>query len=379
MASQKITQDPSLLAAELARDADVLPIVDISQGTTGNKKITVNDIMAGTPATTSLPGSMSATDKTKLDSIILANLVTVNTSQTITGTKTITSQNLAVSPSKPNAPATGNVLQYAGSLGGRIFPLNQTPDGREYISQTGLARNPIVSFFPTNGTSAVVGTYGQFATSVGTFSHLTPTDDLTPYMCNLASASVTNNQVTPNTTNVFCNLSTNARMHCRGSNPTGFGGFFYFARLYFPDSSYTNSRIFIGMYSKNPSPDNKGFWDGYVTATDNPDGNFAGFQYSTFRSDSTWQFTTKDGTTQNVTAITGATFTVQKLYDFYIYCPRGGTTISYRLDNLTDGVIYEGSTTSNLPLAYEYLGGGFQVRASTVGATNLRWNRLYIE
>ncbi|KOP22821.1 hypothetical protein AMR41_29445 [Hapalosiphon sp. MRB220] len=378
MANQKITQETSLTSSQLARDVDVFPIVDVSEGTTGNRKMTPNELMAGTPATTSLPGSMSAADKTKLDSLNPTTLVTTNTAQTITGTKTITSQNIAVSSSKPNAPSAGNVLQYAGSLGGRVFPLSQTPDGREYMAQTGLARNPVVSYTPMDGSSAF-GTYGQYATRVGTLSHIIPSDDLIPYTANLASASVTNTLITPNTTYICCSISTNSRIHCRGSNPTGFGGFLYFARLYFPDSSYTNTRFFIGMYSKNPSPDNKGWWDGYVTSTDTPDGTFAAFQYSTFRGDTTWQFTTKDGTTQNVAAITGATFTAQKLYDFYIYCPRGGSAISYRLDNLTDNVIYEGSTTSNLPPAYEYLGGGFQVRASTVGATNLRWNRLYIE
>ncbi|BAY64999.1 hypothetical protein NIES22_51000 [Calothrix brevissima NIES-22] len=377
MANKKITEELSLASNQLDRANDVLPIVDTSEGTAGNRKITPDAFMAGTPATTSAPGSMSAADKVKLDSVSTANIVYTNTDQTITGTKTISTQNITSSTNKPSAPGSGNIMLYARNLSGRVFPHWQTPDGREYIAQTGLARNPVVSFTPMNGTS--IGTYGQFATTVGTVSHITPSDDLIPYMANLASASATNTNVTPNTTNIICSISTNARIHCRGSNSNGFGGFLYFARLFFPDSSYTNNRIFIGMFSKNPNATNIGWFDGYPTTTDNPDGNYACFQYSTSRGDTEWQFTTKDGTTQNVTPITGATFTVQKVYDFFIYCPRAASTITYQLNNITDGVSYAGSTSTNLPSATEYLGGGFQLRAPSAGGSNLRWNRLYIE
>ncbi|BAY23698.1 hypothetical protein NIES2100_34900 [Calothrix sp. NIES-2100] len=378
MANQKVTQETALTGASLDRAADVFPIIDVSEGTTGNRKMTPNELMAGVPATGSVPGSMSAADKTKLDSINVSNLVTTNTNQTITGQKTISTQNIAASGSKPSAPSAGNVLEYSTSIAGRVFPIWQTPDSREFIAQTGLARNPVVIFHPVDGTSSI-GTYGQFATRVGSISHITPSDDSVPFMFNLAAASYTNTFVTPNTTNYFCNLSTNSRIYCRGSSSNGFGGFFYFTRIYLPDVSYPSTRIFLGMYSRNPSTDNKGFFDGYVTSTDTPDGNFAGFQYSAIRGDSEWQFTTKDGTTQNVTAITGATFAVQKLLDFYIYCPRAGSTISYQINNLTDSVSYTGSTSTNLPTANEFLGGGFQLRATAVNGSNIRCFRLYIE
>jgi hypothetical protein len=378
MSNTKISLETALTGASLDRANDVFPIVDVSAGTTGNRKMTPDELMVGTPASTSVPGSMSAADKTKLDSINAGTIVTTNTNQTITGTKTISTEVVAASSSKPSAPSSGNILLYSRSIAGRVLPHSQTPDGREYLAQTGLARNPVVVFYPADGTSSI-GTYGQFAARVGTLSHVTPSDDTLPFMFNLASASVTNTLITPNTTNIFCNLSTNSRIYCRGSNANGFGGFLFFTRLYLPDVSYSDTRIFIGMYSKAPSTDNKGFYDGYVTSTDNPDGNFVGFQYSTSRSDTTWQFTTKDGTTQNVSAITGATFASQKLLDFYIYCPRAGTSISYQIDNLTDNVTYTGSTSSNLPGVNEYLGGGFQLRSPSVGASNIRCFRMYME
>lgn len=379
MANQKITQETALTGASLDRAADVFPIVDVSAGTSGNRKMTPDELMAGTPATSSTPGSMSAADKTKLDSINTTNLVTTNTNQTITGTKTISTQNIAVSSSKPSAPSSGNVLLSATDISGRPFPIWQTPDGREYIAQTGLARNRIVCFMPADGSS--INTYGQFASRVGTTTHnVLPTDDLVPYMSNISSLSINNTQITPNTTNIFASLSSNKGIHCRGTNAKGHGGFFFYSRIYLPDASYPTARIYVGMYTVSPSTDNKGWWDGYITSTDNPDGNFCGFQYSSARGDTTWQFTTKDGTTQNVTAITGATFAVQKLLDFYIYCPRAGSTISYRLDNLTDDVTYTGSTSTNLPGMFAYMNAGIQLRSTqTAGASNIRWEKLYIE
>lgn len=380
MANQKITQETALTGGSLDRAADVFPIVDVSAGTSGNRKMTPDELMAGTPATSSVPGSMSAADKAKLDSINTTNLVTTNTNQTITGTKTISTQNIVVSGSKPSAPSSGNVLMYSSNISGRPFPMWQTPDGREYIAQTGLARNSVVLFTPADGTS-IQTSLGQFSGRVGTTSHnVLPTDDLIPYMSNISSLSIQNTQITPNTTNVFASLSTNRGIHCRGTNARGFGGFFFFTRFYLPDTDYPNARIFAGMYSVSPSTDNKGWWDGYITSTDNPDGNFCGFQYSVGRSDTTWQFTTKDGTTQNVTAIAGATFATQKLLEMYIYCPRAGSTISYRLYNFTDDVAYEGTTSTNLPGANIYMNAGIQLRSTqTAGASNLRWHRLYIE
>lgn len=377
MPNTKISAEVSLVAASLDPSADVIPIVDVSAGSTGNRKITPIDLFTGTPATVSLAGSMSAADKTKLDSITVSNLVTTNTAQTITGLKTITSQSIAISSSKPSAPSAGNVLLYSSNIGGRAFPVTQTPDGREFLSQTGLARNPVVVFAPANGTA--LSTYGQYNTNVGTLSHISPTDDLVPLMVNLASASVTNSSITPNTTFIASGISTNSRLWCRGTNANGFGGFFYFARLLFPDSTYTNNRFFAGLYTWAPTSISKGWYDAYITSTDTPDGNFCGFSYSTYRSDTAFQFITKDGTNQTTTPITGAAFASNKLYDFYIYSPRAGNTISYRIDNLTDNVSFSGSTSNTLPSGNEYMSAGFQIRADTVGGRNLRWNRLYVE
>ncbi|AFY31811.1 hypothetical protein [Calothrix sp. PCC 7507] len=377
MPNTKISAEAALTGAALDRAVDVLPIVDISAGTTGNRKITPDEIMIGAPATVSLAGSMSAADKTKLDSITVGNLLTTNTAQTITGLKTIPTISIAISSSKPSAPASNNVLLYASDIGGRSFPVTQTPDGREYLSQTGLARNPVTIFYPTNGST--IGTYGQFSTTLGTVSHIAPTDDLVPLMVNLASASVTNVNVTPNTTFIASSLSTNSRLWCRGTNANGFGGYFYFTRILFPDSTYTNTRFYAGLYTWLPTSISKGWYDGYITSTDTPDGNFSGFSYSTFRSDSTFQFITKDGTTQTTTPITGATFTNNKLYDFYIYCPRAGSTISYKIDNLTDGTSYTGSTSATLPTANEYMSAGIQIRGESVNGRNLRFNRVYVE
>ncbi|MBD2200145.1 MULTISPECIES: hypothetical protein [Calothrix] len=364
MASQKITDSTSLLGIQLDRANDVLPIVDVSAGTSGNKKITPNDLFTGTPATSSRAGSMTAVDKAKLDAINTDLIVNTNSSQIITGQKTLTSFNFSRSANKLIAPAANTTLVYGRDFATRVRPVMQAPDGREWLIQAGMGRNHVCILYPSNGSTAP-DTHGMYVTNQGTISHPSPTDDLVPYMTNYATAA---------TGEARAGSSANARIYCRGSNANGFGGFSYFARLYFPDASYTNCRILIGLNGLDA------IWsDGSATATSDIAGNYAAFQYSTSRGDTTWMFVTKDGTTQNVVPIVGATFTPQKMYDFYIECPRAGTSIGYRIDNLTDGLSYSGSTSNNLPTANAYMNNGFQLRTTDNVARNIRMYRMYTE
>ena len=118
MSNTKISNETLLTGTNLNPANDVLPIVDVSQGTTGNRKITPSEFHNGSPASSTQAGSMSATDKAKLDSITVANLVTTNTNQTITATKTISVQSVAVSSSAPSAPSSGNILLYSKDSSG---------------------------------------------------------------------------------------------------------------------------------------------------------------------------------------------------------------------------------------------------------------------
>jgi hypothetical protein len=87
---------------------------------------------------------------------------------------------------------------------------------------------------------------------------------------------------------------------------------------------------------------------------------------------------TRDGVTQSITN-TNMAFTVAKLYDFYIYTPPQGTTIYWRIDNLTDGTTQEGNTATNLPTNNVAMRGLASLQTLTTTSRNWRMAKIYIE
>jgi hypothetical protein len=167
-------------------------------------------------------------------------------------------------------------------------------------------------------------------------------------------------------------VAQNVNQWFRGS-ASGANGFFYVSRLFYPDASYgsgaTGSRIWTGLTSSTIVT---------MTGGDNPAGDYAGFQYSTNRGDTNWQFMTKNNATQNVVNTTMA-FAVSKLYDFYVYTPPQGTTVYWRIDNLTDGTTQEGNTATNLPTNSTAMKGGFALQTLNPTTRNQRMAKVYIE
>jgi len=133
-------------------------------------------------------------------------------------------------------------------------------------------------------------------------------------------------------------IYSNSPSYYRGSVP-GRNGFFAFIRVYYPDATYTNMRFFNGMTSLSTSG---------TCNSNTPAGSRAGFRLFQSLSETNWKFNTMDGSTTNIVD-TGMAFTVRKLYDMYIYLPPQGSEIFWRIDNVTDDVSVEGSTTTNLP------------------------------
>jgi outer membrane protein assembly factor BamB len=117
-----------------------------------------------------------------------------------------------------------------------------------------------------------------------------------------------------------------------------------------------------------------------MLASDDPAGSRSGFAFSTVRGDTNWQFSVKDGTTQNLIN-TGMAYAASKVYDMYFFVPPypGNGTMYWRIDNLTDNTSQEGSTTSNLPAGSTALRVGLGVETQTTAARNFRMQRVYVE
>jgi hypothetical protein len=139
----------------------------------------------------------------------------------------------------------------------------------------------------------------------------------------------------------------------RGAPSDLYGGFFYQARIAFPDASYaaggasTGTRFFAGMHN-GPMATFAAADRGGLSA------HFCGFGYSNVNggtTDTQFQFYSHDGsgTATNVTS-TGVTLTQNHVYLFTVWCPVGATTITFRCDDLTAATTSgDLTTTTTLP------------------------------
>jgi hypothetical protein len=227
-------------------------------------------------------------------------------------------------------------------------------------------QNQILVVGPSASTSMT--TLGGSVTFIGSVTH-PAVSEAYGYCTNISST----------TANTAGGISdTNVRWYT-GSVLNGANGFFFGTRIGFPDASYnstgasTGSRIFAG------------FTDQTLLATlqsDNAAGNRCGFSrchVNAALTDTNFFFTTKNGTTET-RVDTGMVFTPQCIYDFWIFVPPyPASTLYWKIDNLTLGTSFEGSTTDTLPLGNVALRSGTGVLTVQTFVRNIRINRLYVE
>jgi hypothetical protein len=275
---------------------------------------------------------------------------------------TINMENSAI----PTTPATNTMNIFAKSLAGRMFLRTQGPSGITTPLQPSFFQNNIIIIAP--GATTTLTTIGATVTSAGTISHPTVVE---------AYGNIAN-IVTSASANSTAGTGTASTLFLRGSVPNGASGFFFCARLAFPDSSYnqtaatTGSRIFVGLTNQTMT---------VSVGSDNPAGHYCGFfrrHVNGAAQDTNWQFATKDGTTLSL-ADTGLTFTAGKLYDFYIFCAPIGNTLYWRVDNVTDNTTTEGSTSTTLPGNTQLMRAGYQLATINAVARNTMIQRIYVE
>jgi len=261
----------------------------------------------------------------------------------------------------PDAPPADNIYVYARKIAGRSILRQQGSSGVAFAFQPALFEQAITYQGPNTGTT--VTAFGSSWTVDSTASHPAATE-VYGFATNFATAATS-----ADTTGV----AEAAVQHFRGTVAGASNGFFYVARLGLPDASYgagaTGTRIWTGLTNQTAVT---------MSNSDNPAGHFTGFQYSTNRGDANWQFMTKDNATQNVIN-TQMVFAVNKVYDFYVYVAPLGTTIYWRIDNLTDGTTQVGNTSANLPAAGTALRAGTNMRTLTTTARNIRVLKHYVE
>jgi hypothetical protein len=256
----------------------------------------------------------------------------------------------------PAAPTNGDLSIYAKKIANRAMLKAKGPSGLDYPYQPSFFQNQICIISPSNTTA--FNSVGCLA-NVNTTASTPAVTETYGFMSNLATAATANDSA---------GVDTTIAMFFRGST-AGANGFFFNSRIAVVDT--TTIRLFTGLSNQTTTT---------MAGADNPAGNYVGFQYTTGRSDTTWQFVTKDNTTQTVVD-TNLAVTATNVYDTYLFCTPQCTTIFWRIDNVTAGTTSEGSSSTTLPTNTTALrGNGITVgNIANSAARNARIQRMYIE
>lgn len=270
--------------------------------------------------------------------------------------------------SRPPTPQSGTADFYFRTFGGRLVPSWIGPGGFATPLQPGLFNNNVSWLTVQQGTT--VGVVGNTATNIGTVSHPTPTERY-GRMVNLQTGAGL----------VGTTISASAAMTdvsvIRGTSVTGSGGFFFGARLAFPDTNYSNptaetgSRVFVGLTNAT--------MNGAIANPSSSLNNAVGFRLQIPLGETSWSVVARDGTNLTVQN-TGMGFTAESVYDFYLFCPPSGTQVGWRIDNALTGEVRDGIISGTLPGATTYLRAGFDTNGRGTGtARNFRFQRIYLE
>jgi hypothetical protein len=266
--------------------------------------------------------------------------------------------------SHPATPAANRLRIYNKSIAGRNILQIKGPAGLSSPLQPSFFQNQIAIISTSVTTTLTV--IGTAVTSAGTVSHPAATE-VAGYMTNFVTAAAAS----------VAGTGDNAVRWFRGS-VDGANGFFYYARLFFPDSSYdytsasTGSRFYAGLTTTTlilmaQSNNHVSARCAFVRIHDGT------------RNDTNFFFSTRATTGDETLTDTGMAFTVQNVYDFYIFCPPQSSTINWRIDNITTGASFAGSTSSTLPDANLAMRAGIQLCTINSAARNIRMQRIYVE
>ena len=183
--------------------------------------------------------------------------------------------------------------------------------------------------------------------------------------------------------NIATAASIGAKAYVTGQNmfyrtqatTTYYGGFFYYGKIYLPDASYaTNTYLCAGLSSN---------FTGTLGAGNGPVAteSVAVFQYAPDFpfSNTNWIFT-YGGTTGSTLVNTTMAFAAQHVYEFFIWCASGATTIYWQINDLTAATTKTGtvSVSTSLPSSGVAMAGGIGLQTNNTTARNIQLERVHI-
>jgi len=267
--------------------------------------------------------------------------------------------------SDPSTPSSGVLSLYAKSVAGRMLPKWKGPSGLDTCFQPAAFQNRILMYVPSTGTTGTgSGTgWGPVWTSGGTVSHPTPSSTSPAISNQMRRTRYANVATTTNQTLGIKAAAADTLNYWIG-NAAGLGGFFYTARFIVELYPASTVRIFAGLTASSST---------YVVASDTVLNNTCGLWHDTTDPSSganSFNFVTRNGTTTTKQSIAlSNAIAAGNSYDFYMFCAPNGSTIYWRLDDIVNGVTYEGNTSTTLPTNTSFMGPQCAMSNGTANTT----------
>lgn len=285
------------------------------------------------------------------------------------------------SPSDPAVVATDNLAVYAKKVSGRMLLKIKGPSGLDSPLQPALFGNNTVMWSPTSaaiatggfGTTWRAGTTGAGATHPNP-STTAPTITNQMHRLRQLNAVTTTNQILGILT------TTSDSLQFWMGNAAGVGGFFFNSRFIVENYPASTVRIFSGLTSNA----NSVVTGTNIVTSDTVAGDVAGLWHDTTDSSTTFNLVTRNNalTTKTAIALSNA-ITAGNAYDWYMFVKPNDTTVYYRLDDIVNGVTYEGSTSTTVPRNTAFMGPTTIMSNGTAnvaaGGTGIGVVRMYIE
>jgi hypothetical protein len=274
--------------------------------------------------------------------------------------------------SEPSAAASINLRIYARNFGGRMLLSTKGPSGIPTSLQPALFNSNVSYFAPNTGTVGTGTGFGTIWQSNGTVTHpvaitTAPAIANQIHRTRYANVASTTNQILGPKTN-----TTSEQAFWRGS-AAGLGGFFFNTRFEVDLWPASTARIFAGLSSVTAG----------VAANDSLSGDAVGLWHDTTDANTVMSIVTRDNSTTTKNATTIGTIAAGNVYEFTMYCPPNGTSITYEIWELVSGLGVVGTVTSTLPRNTVFMGP--QVNMSngtantTVTTTAIGVSKIYIE
>jgi hypothetical protein len=263
----------------------------------------------------------------------------------------------------PATPASGFLNLYAKLIAGRAMAKWIGPAGVDTPIQPFLGMNHIRSLV-VGGAAAATTLYSAIASgytlTATTYAMVTPTTG------SVRSKARMGTQATNATAGQLATLRWNY-LECAAET-----GYFFVARFGIAGTMQAGQRGFFGLWDAVSTPTN------IVISTETTRRKVGlGFELNT----GNWKLYNSNAAAATVLDLGGSfPLNTTDLIELILYSPPGGTTVQYRVTNLSSGAVASGTLSSNIPVTSTYLAPVMWItNNATAGISTMTVKSIYLE